>query len=738
VSGILDGLRVVELGQYVAAPFAGMLLADHGADVLKVERPGGEPSRGSPRRFVAWNCGKRSLELDLSTPDGRATLDTLLLDADVLVENLRRGALDRLGLSLAEWRARNPTLITCSISGFGDRGPVGVPAWEPLVHAWAGLHVGGGGEGARAWRPFPVASVVAGAYGVLGIAAALLVRARSGRGQHVTTSLYEACLYLNEVSLTTGPNLPRFGFDEGNPAMRIYDTADGQLQVTAGSSRFWGRMCDFIGRPDLKFDMGESSKMARLLKAAEIREEIQAFLATGTADEWEQRCDAADIPGARCRTIAEWIDTPQCQAAGLRVDFERSPWGPLTQVGPPLDVRAADGERLGSVRSPAPALGGAAPEWLAGRRDLTAQPGHTPPGGAAGALGGVRVLDISCYFAGPASARMLAELGADVVKVERPGGEDTYKFMPVMPQPYLGANRSKRVVVLDAKDPEGRRRILELAGTADVVVENARPATWDRIGLGERTLRELNPNLIYARVKGFGVDGPWAARPTFEPTLEAATGMQVAQGDPGRPEALPFPANDLTAPLYAAIGAVLGLLHRAVGGGGVTVSSSLAAAATVFQSEDAVRIAGSSPMSVRRKLGPGHRERLYPTGDGWIAVFVTGGDADDRLAAALGCSPATEVAIEVALTALPTEQAVAALDAVGVPAAPSLGIEELWSQDLYVTHRVELEHASLGQVFGPGVPYHLTDTPPGASHAAPLLPARTGGVAWLPAPSADT
>jgi crotonobetainyl-CoA:carnitine CoA-transferase CaiB-like acyl-CoA transferase len=195
---LLAGLRVVEIGQYVAAPFAATLFADQGADVVKIERPGGDPYRRDPARYAAWNRGKTSVELDLTDPDDRARALELVADADVLIENLRPGAMTRLGLALDELRVRRTELVTCSISAYGPGGPSrDDPGWEPLVHARAGAQQGMFTAARPIWLPFPMASVAAGLFAVLGVGAALVKRETTGYGQHVETSLFEALLFLN-------------------------------------------------------------------------------------------------------------------------------------------------------------------------------------------------------------------------------------------------------------------------------------------------------------------------------------------------------------------------------------------------------------------------------------------------------------------------------------------------------------------------------------------------------------
>jgi len=208
---LLAGLRIVEIGQYIAAPFAATLFADQGAEVVKIERPGGDPYRADPARFAAWNRGKTCVVIDLATAEGRAEARALIATADAVIENLRPGVLARLGLSFADLRAQHPGLVTCSISAYGCTGPArDDPGWEPLVHARAGAQQGMFTADQPIWMPFPMASIGAALLAVLGTGAALVKRENTGYGQHVETSLFDALLFLNAAAIFHREHPPPF------------------------------------------------------------------------------------------------------------------------------------------------------------------------------------------------------------------------------------------------------------------------------------------------------------------------------------------------------------------------------------------------------------------------------------------------------------------------------------------------------------------------------------------------
>ena len=474
---VLQGLKVVEIGQYVAAPLAATIFADHGAQVVKVERPGGEPLRSDPARFAAWNRGKRTVELDLATEAGHREALGLLDEADLLVENLRPGAMERLGLGPAVLRATRPGLVTCSISAWGSTGPSrDEPGWEPLVHARAGAQQGLFTGDDPIWLPFPMASVAAALLAVLGAGAALVKRASTGYGQHVETSLLDGLLFLNAAPIFHREgHRPRIVRQTKSPILRVFETADGRsVMVNLSGTERWHELCRLLDMDDGGLDYSSPEGLAKLSDREWNKVVLQRVIdgfAGRTADEWEAALLQQPAAVAKCNTLAEWLAHDQARIEELVVG---------TLVGPPV--------RIGMVRG----------ERRSGRRHGSEQ----------GALGGHRIVDLSSFWAGPLAARLLAELGADVVKVEPPGGEGGFQLMPVLPNIYVDGNRSKRGLVLDLKAAGDRARLLDLVAASDVVVENAMAGAWERLGLDEAQLRAVNPSLVYARAKGFGVAGP--------------------------------------------------------------------------------------------------------------------------------------------------------------------------------------------------------------------------------------
>ncbi len=718
---VLSGLRVVEVGQYVAAPLAGTIFADLGADVVKVERPGGDPLRTDHARFAAWNRGKETVELDLRSAAGKAGLFDLVNEADLLVENLRPGALDRLGLSPASLRASLPRLVTCSISAWGSDGPSrDEPGWEPLVHARAGAQQGLFTGDDPIWLPFPVASVSAALVAVLGAGAALIKRASTGYGQHVETSLLDALLFLNAAAIFHREgHRPRVIRHTKSPILRVFDTSDGRaVMVNLSGTERWRELCRLLGMDDGGLDYSTPEGLSKLSDREWNRTMLQQVMerfGARTADEWETALLAQPAAVAKCNSLAEWLASEQARVDGLVEELDDPVLGRVPLVGPPVRI-AVDAADPGGRRP--------------GRRH----------GGEQGALGGHRIIDLSSFWAGPLASRLLAELGADVVKVEPPGGEGGFQMMPVLPNIYVDANRSKRGIVLDLKTPEDRVRLLDLVAASDVVVENAMAGAWERLGLDEAALRAVNPGLVYARAKGFGVAGPLATRPSFDYVVQAATGMEMTQGGGVRPVPVNFTANDYGTGLLLGAGIVLALLGRARGVAVTGVDASLALTATVFQSEDVAALAtgagaggGGVPDRVGADLlGPSMWFHLYRAEDGWVTVCCVTDAHRTGLLRALGLfggegidgdGAAAALVDEVAdaIGLLTVSAAVLALRSEGVPVAVSVHPSAVPDDPQVVARELlrRYRHPAAGRFVQVGLPLSLSVDAPAVKGPAP-------------------
>ncbi len=348
----LKGLRVLELAQVMAGPVTGLMLADLGADVIKVEKfPGGDDSRAfnskskgdMPASFEVLNRGKRSLALDLKSEQGREALRRLVAQADVLTENFRPGTMSGLGLSAAELLAINPRLIYCSITGYGTRGPLaGRGGFDLILQAFSGLiSVTGEADRPPVKPGVSVADVNAGILGALGVLAAYIHVLKTGRGQHVETSLLQASfqqLYWYAALFFSGGTLPgRLG--TAHPIIAPYQTfacADGELAIGGANEANWLRVCEVLDRPEWREDPRFSSATARIQHRAELTTCMNAALAGGTRAHWEAALVAAGVPAGPVQSVAEALSHPQARAMDIVVDAETADGGRRPMIGLPL------------------------------------------------------------------------------------------------------------------------------------------------------------------------------------------------------------------------------------------------------------------------------------------------------------------------------------------------------------------------------------------------------------------
>lgn len=351
----LAGIRVVEIGQVLAAPFAGMVLSDLGAEVVKIEKPGGGDDarkmgpayrEGASMLFHSINRGKRSLVLDLKTPAGREALFALLAQADVLLHNLRPGEAERLGLGADAVRERCPHLVYCELSAFGHVGPRRLqPGYEPLLQAYSGLMSTNGEPDQPPVRIS--ASVVdegTALWTVIGVLSALHERQRSGQGRTVRTSLLETALTWSSHrilgELNEGRPSKRLGTSHTSLApYRAYEAVDGALMIAAGNDRLFAKLADCLGHAEWSRDPRFATNPQRLLHREALDEQIAAIVRTRKRAEWEEALGAVGVPCAALNTIGEAIAEPQVQAIGI---IQPVPGSDAVLTGLPITF---DGER---------------------------------------------------------------------------------------------------------------------------------------------------------------------------------------------------------------------------------------------------------------------------------------------------------------------------------------------------------------------------------------------------------
>jgi crotonobetainyl-CoA:carnitine CoA-transferase CaiB-like acyl-CoA transferase len=362
----LTGLGVVELGSSVAAPYAGEILGDLGADVIKVEKAGGDDARawgppfwdGASATFQALNRGKRSVVCELRNPRHVATLRRLITErADVVLQNLRPGQVDGLGLGGAELVAAKPTLIYCNLGAFGRIGPYADrPGYDPLMQAFGGVMSVTGEAGGAPVRVGPsIIDMGTGMWGVIGILAALHRRRETGRGGIVDVSLFEtatALMSLHAAQYMASGELPRkLGSGTvGIVPYRAYRTSDGDLVIAAGNDALFRKLCAVVGHAEWACDPRFATNPERVRNQAALYALIEPLVAERCTAEWVARLDEAGVPCAPVQTVRQMLEHPQTRALGLVQPVAR---GDMRLVGLPISF---DGVRP-EPRLPPPALG---------------------------------------------------------------------------------------------------------------------------------------------------------------------------------------------------------------------------------------------------------------------------------------------------------------------------------------------------------------------------------------------
>ena len=364
--GVLDGVRVLELGQVLAGPFAGAIFADLGAEVVKVERvDGGDDARrmgpafrhGDALNFQVFNRGKQSVALDLKSADGLAAFERLAAEADIFIHNLRPGVPKALGIDGPSLCARHPRLIYCEISAFGSAGPMALrPGYEPLIQAFSGLSSTNGGPDDPPLRAgASVCDQGTGMWAVIGALAMLHRRQNTGGGGILSASLLETALVWNGQKADAFVNEGRLPdrHRSGHPGFvpyEAFDTADAPLLICCGNDRLFTKLAAELGRPDWPADERFATNRARLAHKAALLAELEPLLRQRPRAEWTARLEAAGVPCAPIHTVPEALAHPQVQALGV---LQAVPGEDFRLTALPFTI---DGERP-ALHAGAPRLG---------------------------------------------------------------------------------------------------------------------------------------------------------------------------------------------------------------------------------------------------------------------------------------------------------------------------------------------------------------------------------------------
>jgi crotonobetainyl-CoA:carnitine CoA-transferase CaiB-like acyl-CoA transferase len=721
IPGPLAGLKVIDFGQYIAGPLTAVLLADQGADVIHVDPPGGPRLAGFQDAF--FNRGKRRVILDLKQAGDLAAARRLAAQADVVIENFRPGTLARLGLDLEAVRAGNPALITCSLPGFGAGDPrAGLRAFEGVIAAATANCEPRTGEEPPGWdwsRPtytaLPFASSFAGYLAAVSLVMALIARQRTGRGQRVEVPLYDAMFTLighsGAFADSAGVRPPKPIHGRGAGAFRCQDGRHVQFDTSAPRHLTWfARQAGLLGK--FGTDLLDLASNASPEVNERLHEALRAEFLTRTAAEWEELGNRAGAAIGFIRTPQEWIATPHARDSGAVTQVTDPGLGETWTAGIPV--------ALSDFPAPQPR-----PRRLPGAdtADILAELGAAPsaPGAAADApdlagpepdlaqpLTGIRVLDLGLALSGPTCGRILAEFGAEVVKVSKPGAGVAG---------YL--NRGKKSLLLDLAPVPGQEVYWHLVDQADVVLENFSPGTADRLGIGYAEVSARRPEVVYASLSCYGLNGPWTTRRGWERQGQAVTGIMERTG---LPSVLgPYNIVDIGTGILGSFAVALALYHRFATGRGQLASASLAQTATYHQAAYMFDFDGYAPSEPRgyEALGEGPLQRYYRAADRWLFLAARPADlpalaqvtGDPGLASQEG--KALEQALEAAFAATSAHELTRRLQQAGVAAHAVLPVAEVMAdpvaraRGLSVTQEVD----GAGSCTMPGVSPRLSATP---------------------------
>ncbi len=546
----LDGLRVIDLTCGPAGGIATMVLADFGANVHKIDPPGGDPFE-SLAAAPMWLRGKHRTTLDLKTPAGGEQLHELVRSADAVVAAYRPGVAERLHADYPMLAAVNPRLVYCTITGFGPRGPYShYKGYEGLVAAASGRMMTFAGQLPRpgpAYAAVQVGTHAASQSAVQGILAALLVRDHTGRGQLVETSLLQGMLPYDLTGLTTQQLMRRFPAQfpvdpltarQAQPTLQYQPvlTKDGRWMqlgnlmehlfhsyiAAAGLSHIYADP-RFATAPNLPDDDREA-----------LREVMLARMREQTLDEWmaifmaDGNIAAEEIVSAR-----DALRHPQLAHNGQVVELDDPHRGRMTQVGLLAKLPRTPGS-VGNHQRTEVSAGVSDARHAPDPVDATGQtvPASTTPR-PRHPLEGVTVVEFATIIATPYACSLLADLGARVIKVEALEGDGLRNLASGM-----GATKTtagKESICIDMKSKEGQGIARRLVERADILVHNYRPGVPERLGIGYEDVRAYNPEIVYVSATGYGSDGPHAHRPSAHPIAGAAMGGALWQAGAGMP-----------------------------------------------------------------------------------------------------------------------------------------------------------------------------------------------------------
>ena len=762
----LAELTVLDLSLDVGGAYCTKLLADLGADVIMVEPPGGHPLRsvgpfaeGNPHSeksglFLHFGANKRSMVLDLDTSGDLRAASELARGVDLVVESFQPGHLDSLGLGYEALKTANPRAVMTSVTHFGQTGPYKDWKGEEIVDYAVGgyLYFGGHPQREPLMVPDNQAQMHAGLQAAIGSMAAVRWARRSGRGQHVDISAVEAMLsahawtaiswtHMGQVIRRTDPD--------------CIPCKDGWVFIMG--LRWNPDLLVMVERPDLLDDPRFADRESWAANMELLWEVVRDWCLEHTKDQIFHAGQELLIPVTPVNTAEDLLKSPQLQARRWFVDVDHPVAGRQTLPGFPYNFA----ETQASIQRPAPTL-----DQDAGYRPAPSSNGHRgeperalmDPAAWDGLdlpLKGVRVLEVTANWAGPMTSRHLADLGAEVIKVEPPdrlmsrkdhnAGDQGFRYYYNRSGYFAKLNRNKHSLTLNLNTARGRELFLRMLKDADVFIENNSPRVMRNLDLEYPVIREANPDIIMLSISGFGHNGPQRDYIAYGANIEASSGLAAVTGYPDdeRPyRTTMFYADPITAG-HAAFAVLAALNYRARIGKGQHIEMALQENGMLFFPESLLEYSMTGNLAPRR----GNRHSRYaPRGvypsigdDMWLALAVRSDEERRRFCGAAGEQewvqrfPTEERRREnhdevdrlVAKWSSQYDHNEAAriLQSAGIPAGPVLTAWEMLSNQ-HIFERgfyVPIVHKEMGVFPYPGMPWKLSETPALVRMAAPCF-----------------
>jgi formyl-CoA transferase len=778
VSGPLEGLRVLDIGTALAGPFSATIMADFGAEVIKIEHP----LRGDNLRHLKpwyrdsslwWAVdgrNKKSVTVDMSNAEGQGIIKDLVRVSDVVIENYRPGTIEKWGLGYDELQKINPDVILVRVSCFGQDGPYcHRPGFDTIGAAMGGLtYLTGYPDGPPYRSGLAVTDYITGLFAALGALVAIYYRdVRKGRGQWVDVAMYE-CIFRFLAWTAVGYDQMRFVRNrQGNqsPSTAPLDhfmTKDGKwVVIIVAGDKVFARFARAIGREEL-IDDPRFATLGQRGKHTDLLNNIAGdWVAQHTLREVLDILVEGEVPVSTIYNTQDMFEDPHYQARENIVEISHPKMGNIKMQG----VYPRFSLTPGSIRWAGPELGqhneeilegllGNSQERLKECQGISAKnPGSSAHRGERGngPLEGLKVLDIGTALAGPFGATLLGDLGAEVIKIELPGTGDLLRDLQPMYEDislwWITESRNKKSITLDIRKPAGQELLKRLVAFSDVVIENYRPGTLERWGLGFEDLKSVKEDIIMIRATGFGQDGPYRMRPAYDTIGLAMGGITHLTGpNEGPPLRVGLAVCDYGTGLFSAIATMMALYYRDIrkDGQGQWVDVSLYE--SIFRLSEYNIPAYDKLGIIRERTGNAHPSAApvnhFKTKDGkWLVLLAHRDSLFTRLCKSMGREDLIEdprfnsvtkraehaklihSLVEEWIGGQTAAQVMEKLVAAQVPISPIYNIQDMFEDPHFQARKsiIEVDTPGLGRVKMQGVVPRFSLTPGRVERGGPVL-----------------